>query len=483
MTENGPASRYEVLGRIASGGMATVYLARMRGAGAFSRLVALKKPNGFVLEHSHLRKQLQHEARVASMIHHPNVVSVLDVVESDGEVTLVMDYIDGCTLKDLLSHAEAAGEHIPRAVVRIVLDVAAGLHAAHSLRDGAGALLGVVHRDVSPHNMLVGRDGIARLTDFGIAKIATLDNELTATDAISGKLAYLAPEYLSTKHFDAQSDLFSLGVVTWEGLARERLFQGATPVETMQRVLHGRAPLLGSARPELLPLEAAVNTALATRADERQASVRAFADELEAAARAVDGVASHAEVAALVERLAATELAERKRARSAFEAAAAETSPTRSLRDDIVTQTLVALPAQAWQTGDAPGGPARASSRRARRVWGTVALLTLIGVAGSALLLRRPPAAAVAPLSSTAIHSSRSTPPSSASPIASAAVSGPTTPQDPAKTSPIVHRERHGALKPQAPSAKSSASAGVPPDALPFPQQAPPNPYGSTAEP
>ena len=476
MAEKGPHPRYEVLGRIASGGMATVYVARMRGAGAFSRLVALKKPHGFVLEHARLRKQLQHEARVASMIHHPNVVSVLDVLESDTEVTLVMDYVEGCTLKELLNHAEAAGEHISRAVVRIVLDVAAGLHAAHSLRDASGTLLGVVHRDVSPHNLLVGRDGIARLTDFGIAKIATLDNELTATDAISGKLSYLAPEYLSSKHFDAQSDLFSLGVVAWEGLAQERLFQGATPVETMQRVLHGRARLLGSVRPELLPLQAAVSAALATRAHDRQPSVQAFADELESAARAVDGVASHAEVAALVERLAGDQLAERNRAPWATKAGTPHTRVS-SPRDELVTRTLLALPTQASDVASPVLEPPRAGSRLKRRTWGIIGLVAVICLAFYTVLRRGPTATSVAPLSPSPIRPSPVVPPSSVSPSPPVQISAGAP--EPPKARPPTHRDRRGITKPVAPSARVPAAANVSPSALPIPDQAPPNPYRS----
>jgi eukaryotic-like serine/threonine-protein kinase len=165
--DGGRGSRYEVLAKIATGGMATVHVARVRGAVGFSRLVAVKRPHPFVVADVDLRKQLEAEARVASLIHHPNVVSVLDVEEIDGELVLVMDYVEGCTLKALVDHAVAAGTPSTRVVVRVLLDVAAGLHAAHRLRDGQGTLLGVVHRDVSPQNVLVGLDGAARLADFG----------------------------------------------------------------------------------------------------------------------------------------------------------------------------------------------------------------------------------------------------------------------------------------------------------------------------
>ena len=487
MTEPARSSRYEVLGRIASGGMATVYVARMHGAGAFSRLVALKKPHSFVTKNPRLLRQLQHEARVASMIHHPNVVAVLDVDESEGELTLVMDYVDGCTLKELLEHAEAASERIQRVVVRILLDAAAGLHAAHSLRGANGALLGVVHHDVSPHNVLVGRDGMARLADFGIAKIASLDSEPTATDAVSGKLAYLAPEYLSAKHFDAQSDLFALGVVAWESLTQTRLFQGATPVETMLKVLNARAPALGSIRAELAPLEDAVARALARNAEDRQASVQAFAQAIEAAARASDGVASHAEVAALVERLAKHDLAERQRALASFDAAREPElgllASVRSSRDEIATQTLVPVPAEAWQTGDAESETARSRPPRSLRAYGMAAFLALASTLAAAAFLGRPHATTVnqTPLNPALLEAPHATPTmreptllvtqASSTPAASAA--------------PQPRKKRALREKPSAAPAAVSVAAPAPEppsSSTLFPKQAPPNPYGITAD-
>jgi len=479
------APRYEVLGPIASGGMATVYVARMHGAGAFSRLVAVKKPHSFVTKDPRLLQQLQHEARVASMIHHPNVVAVLDVDDFDGELALVMDYVDGCTLKELLEHAQNAGERIQRAVVRILLDVAAGLHAAHSLRDSNGAWLGVVHRDVSPHNVLVGRDGIARLTDFGIAKLANLQSEPTAPHGISGKLSYAAPEYLSTKQFDAQSDLFSLGVVAWESLAQARLFQGATPVETMLKVLHARAPALDSIRPELAPLAPAVARALSRNAIDRQPSVQAFAEAIEAAARSSDGVASHAEVAELVERLAGAELATRRRELSNLQAGEVATPascmPLRSARDEVATETLLPLPA-AWQTS------APSAGRRSLGVYGVLAPLTC-ALALVAVFFggqKHSTTANRAPIQQSPMKAARAVPlvqpaaTSTAQPSAAPSASSQPLPRakrvGSTKSTPVLSAAPGGAsASPAQPAAQARA------DALLFPEQAPPNPYAVEA--
>jgi eukaryotic-like serine/threonine-protein kinase len=340
-------SRYEVLTKIATGGMATVYVGRVRGAVGFSRFVAVKRPHPFVTADADLKQQLEAEARVASMIHHPNVVSVLDVEEIDGELVLVMDYVEGCTLKALVDHAVAHEAPFLRVAVRVILDVAAGLHAAHRLRDATGAQLGVVHRDVSPQNVLLGVDGVARLTDFGIAKIASVDTDPTATDVMKGKMAYLAPEYIASRRFEARSDLFSLAVVAWEALAGERLFKGATTVETLMNIVDGRVPLLGTIRPELAPLQDVIAAALSRRPEDRPESVEAFATALEARARSVDGVATHAEVGALVEQAAGAVIAERRRVlESALPRALGEVASEAVLtdRDRMDTASLAATP-------------------------------------------------------------------------------------------------------------------------------------------
>ncbi len=370
MPDPNRTSRYEVLTRIATGGMATVYVGRLRGAVGFSRLVAIKKPHPFVTADEGLKHQLEHEARIAAMIHHPNVVSVLDVEEIDGEIVLVMDYVEGCTLRDLMDHAESQGRPEDRAVVRILLDVAAGLHAAHRTKDASGTSLGLVHRDVSPHNVLVGRDGVARLTDFGIAKITDAERERTATDVIKGKLAYLAPEYVESRRFDARSDLFALGVIAWESFALARLFKGETTVETLKRILLEDAPKLGTVRPELVPFERLVAQMLARDPEARPASAATFAEELEARAREALGVASHAEVGSLVEAVAGAKTNERRRAIESSSPRLLSEIDRGSARDDVATVSLVAPPAPSSARdleGSASGEAARGGPSPALR--------------------------------------------------------------------------------------------------------------------
>jgi serine/threonine-protein kinase len=209
-------SRYELLVKIASGGMATVYVGRLRGVEGFSRQVAIKRAHPHLVEDPAFRRMLIAEARLAARIHHPNVVSVQDVDEADGELLLAMDYVEGAALSSLLGAAIHAERPLPPAIaVRVILDAALGLHAAHTLTDEEGHPLGLVHRDVSPHNILVGLDGVARITDFGIAKCMTSNTAgtATATGVLKGKLAYMAPEYVEHGDIDARGDVFARGVV------------------------------------------------------------------------------------------------------------------------------------------------------------------------------------------------------------------------------------------------------------------------------
>jgi serine/threonine-protein kinase len=305
-------SRYEVLARIASGGMADVFVGRVRGAVGFSRLVAIKRPHAFVSDDPALRNSFVLEAQVASAIHHPHVVSVLDVELLGEDVALILDYVEGCALSELLGRARKAGEPLPiRVALRVILDAASGLHAAHVLCDPGGRPLGLVHRDVSPQNILVGLDGHARLTDFGIAKV-TGDMEHTAPNIFKGKLGYMAPEYLESKAFDARGDEYALAVVAWEALAGARLFRGGSDAETMRRILSETAPAPSRARPELAPLDEIFAHALARDPRDRFDSVSAFANALEHRARQLQWVAPHDEVARLVDAAVGDRLRERR---------------------------------------------------------------------------------------------------------------------------------------------------------------------------
>lgn len=308
--------RYDVLLPIASGGMGTVYLARSRGLGGFEREIALK------VMHSHLREEesfahdLIEEAKLAGRIKHPNVVQVLDVGEDPHGVFLVMEYVEGDSLAGLrrtLKREEQPREHMPvRIGLRIVVDALQGLHAAHELRDDDGQPLGLVHRDFSPQNILVGIDGSSRLTDFGVAKAK---NRLThtATGLIKGKIHYMSPEQAKTEPVDRRTDVWAAGVIVWELLAERALYREHTDTGILLQLITEPPPRLRRVKKDVSrTLEDAVAFALATSVDERFATAAAFARALEEGAREMGGLADCAEVAAYVRELAGAHLAKRR---------------------------------------------------------------------------------------------------------------------------------------------------------------------------
>ena len=233
--------RYELFRELASGGMATVYLGRLRGESGFTRTVAIKRLHAHLAAHPQFVTMMIDEARLASRIRHPNVVSTVDVVRHQAEVLLVMDYVHGVSLAKIIEHVKAAGGHVPLPVIgAVVSGMLQGLHAAHEARDEFGEPLHIVHRDVSPQNVLVGADGVARVVDFGVAKAAGRLQDSSAGQ-VKGKVAYMAPEQL-TGLADRRTDIFAASVVLWELLTGRRLFASETEVETITKILSGPIP-------------------------------------------------------------------------------------------------------------------------------------------------------------------------------------------------------------------------------------------------
>jgi eukaryotic-like serine/threonine-protein kinase len=231
--------RYLLFGEIASGGMATVHIGRLMGPAGFSRTVAIKKLHPQFAKDPEFVSMFLDEARLAARIRHPNVVSTLDVVALEGELFLVMDYVQGASLSQLLGVALRAKERIPPQVIsRILTDTLLGLHAAHEATNDHGYPLGLVHRDMSPQNILVGADGIARVVDFGVAKAASRA-QITREGQIKGKLSYMAPEQLQLASVDRRTDVFAAAVVLWEALAGRRLFASDDSAAVVAKILTG----------------------------------------------------------------------------------------------------------------------------------------------------------------------------------------------------------------------------------------------------
>jgi eukaryotic-like serine/threonine-protein kinase len=273
---------YEPLLELAAGGMATVYVARQVGAGGFERLVVVKRVHRHLLLNRDFYDMFKDEGRIAAMLHHPNVVPVTDVVELDGELFLVMEYVESTSFATLLSATEAMDQRLPAGVVgRILCDTLAGLHAAHEAVDMRGHGLEIVHRDVSPQNVVVGIDGSSRLIDFGVAKARHRLTE-TRSGSLKGKYGYMAPEQAKARAVDRRADLFSAGVVLWEALAGKRLFRGDNEFDTMQRVIDQEIKPPSALAPNVSPgLDAVVLKALARDREERFQTAAAFIDALE----------------------------------------------------------------------------------------------------------------------------------------------------------------------------------------------------------
>lgn len=293
-----PEARYVPLVKVASGGMATVYVGTLRGPLGFSQLVAIKKPHEHLLEDEAFRKSLIEEARVAAQIRHANVVDVRDVEMVGESIQLIMDYVEGASLGQLMAIAGRAGKRLPPdMVIRVVLDALAGLSAVHNLADNDGIPLGLVHRDISPQNILVGVDGVSRVTDFGIAMAEYGSNAPTTQGTLKGKVGYMAPEYIRGIRPDQRVDVFGMGVLLWEALAGKRLFKGANDGDALDRLLHHAAPPLSGELPELgTALDAVLDKALAKAPEKRFQTADSFAKALEEAARSVGLVGSHADV-------------------------------------------------------------------------------------------------------------------------------------------------------------------------------------------
>lgn len=307
--------RYVLCYELASGGMATVYLARTDGAGGFGKLVALK------LIHPHLAKQREFvdmfmdEARIAARIVHPNVCSVFDFGEEEGTYFLAMDYLVGETAGKLMRTAwkrpnVAARKKTLATFAKVIADAAEGLHAAHEVRGDDGRLLGVVHRDVTPQNLFVGYDGSVRVVDFGVA-LAVDRAHHTAVGTLKGKYPYMAPEQVRQKDVDRRADVWGLGVCLWEMLAGRRLFQQKSEFDTLRAVTELPVPKVSDVNPDVPPvLDAIVAQALSRDREVRFATARDLSRELDAAIATLGG-ASAGDVAELMDELFATERRER----------------------------------------------------------------------------------------------------------------------------------------------------------------------------
>jgi eukaryotic-like serine/threonine-protein kinase len=314
---------YALFGEVASGGMASVHLGRLLAPNGLGRTVAIKRMHREYTRDPDFCAMFMDEARFVGRLRHRNVVRMVDVVRSAEGLFLVMEYIHGESLSRLMRLAREAQERIPPRIAATILHgVLLGLHSAHELADADGKLLGVVHRDVSPQNIIVGADGIPRVLDFGVAK-ATGRMQTTREGQLKGKLAYMAPEQISGR-VDRRTDIFAAGVVLWEAIAGRRMHEGAKDVEIVQRIVSGKYAKPSDFSPDCpAALDKIVLQALAPDPMKRFATAQRMADEI----RRDVGLVARSEVAAFVKNWASEVLEERAEQVVAMERASADLVP------------------------------------------------------------------------------------------------------------------------------------------------------------
>src|SRR5258705_1544548 len=259
-----PIGKYKLVRLIASGGMAEVYLARQAGAAGLGRLGCLKGILPPLPRDKQFVEMFLNEARLAARLDHPNIVSIFDLGEANGNYFIAMEFIDGPSLRAAAKRALERGEWLPiPEIVKIVSMAAAGLHYAHELTDAGGRPLGLVHRDISPDNVLVHRNGAAKVVDFGIAKAANSSSS-TRTGTLKGKVAYMPPEQLRGDPLDRRTDVFALGVVLYEMLAGQRPWAGDSEVSLIGKIMTEDPQPLAKLRPDApAGLAAVIDRALA----------------------------------------------------------------------------------------------------------------------------------------------------------------------------------------------------------------------------
>ena len=270
--------------------MAELYLGRLRGHGRFEKLVAIKRMKPHLSDDPGFVAMFLDEGRIAARLTHPNICQVHELGEDDGQLYMAMEYVPGIPLSTILAVLPRTGDGFDlRVSAGILIQVSEGVHFAHEHRADDGAPAPIVHRDVSPTNLLVTAGGVCKLVDFGIAKVLT-EVSHTRTGVLKGKPAYMAPEQIRAEPVDGRADVFALGVVLWECVAGRRLFQGDSDFLIWQQITQQPVPRLRDLRPEVpAALDEVVQRALAKDPAARQPTARAFAAELGRSVAALGG--------------------------------------------------------------------------------------------------------------------------------------------------------------------------------------------------
>lgn len=274
--------RYEVLGRLAQGGMAEIYLARTTGAKGVRQVIVLKRILPHVASDPAALQSFVQEAQLGARLQHPGIAQVLSFEEHQGVALLTMEWVRGISLRKIIEACHGKGGLPPEIAARVFANLASALHHAHTAVDEAGAPLCIVHRDVTPENVIVSWQGVPKLLDFGIAK-STVDLQKTEAGVLKGKFAYISPEQYQGHSIDGRSDVFALSVCLYEALSGESLYARANEFETVAAiVLDPNVPSISDVRPDVPPdLARIVSAGLAKDRDKRTQSADAMAQALE----------------------------------------------------------------------------------------------------------------------------------------------------------------------------------------------------------
>jgi eukaryotic-like serine/threonine-protein kinase len=344
--------RYELLCPVGKGGMATVWVARLLGKHGFEKLVAIKTILPHFAQEPRFHGMFLDEARIASGIQHVNVAQILDLGDEDGVVFLAMEWVEGDALSRLARRVHEEGLPFPPGIaLRILADVCSGLHAAHELRDRSGASLEIVHRDVSPHNILISHQGIAKVIDFGIAKARDRLGGDTDTGSFKGKVRYVAPEQaLTPRTADRRADIWSVGAVLYSLVAGRAPYEAENDMATLGRIASGRppAPLPSTVHRAVRDV---AHQALALRPEDRPATAEALRAALEGALREMGLGVTSADVAAFH----ATHLADRIEARASAVAAALAAAEARARGTSGITRASAPRESAPWRAPAAAG--------------------------------------------------------------------------------------------------------------------------------
>jgi serine/threonine-protein kinase len=422
--------KYRLVAELGSGGMARVFLAVMRGRGGFNKLVVLKVPRAQVASDPDRLAMFIDEARIAARLSHPNVVQTFEVIHESTLDIIVMEYLDGYTLSDLIARVHKQKRSPPRALLlKIISEALTGLHYAHSAKDFDGTPLNLVHRDISPQNIFLTFDGQVKLLDFGIAKAETQTHE-TEVGAFKGKVRYMPREQLAGADMDRRTDIFAVGAMLWEIAVGDRLWRKKSDVEVMSAIIAGEIPSARATNAAVSEaLDAIIMKALAADKRDRYSDCLELQREIEDYLAANGDAPSLREIAAYLEDLFAEPRAKRQKiieeqlktadlrsdeepARLPSLAPPSEMQPQSGSGSSGVSSSayIIAAGTLASPGADA-GAPNVALSKKSRATMALMAVLPIVAIAGLIVAFRRTHSG------SSILSASAAPPPTSSEPV------------------------------------------------------------------